>query len=273
MLTNLLKEDYLKWRGILFIQFLSGLLDGHPEIRKFTEFCLVNVLLQRHPGIFFNHFVESIFQLNRIAHGGFNKVSIEDSTGQFSLSGVDNRTARMRLYTFMLAQLSPVQKFQVSCKLSVEILGAVVDEKLPAEPELLLDVLKILISKEIKFIAQFHGDGDEEDQEEIGERNVAVDALKKAITQGMRQNTVENVIPIVIALKHLFEKQRSPLLRYVMLYLKDLLKDFKNEIGEILAADRELAAELEFDMKKFDANVSQEEQNIMRVSSISILVG
>jgi len=41
---------------------------------------------------------------------------------------------------------------------------------------------------------------------------------------------IENIIPIVIAAKHLFEKERSPLLKDLLLYLKELMQDYRNEI-------------------------------------------
>lgn len=57
------------------------------------------------------------------------------------------------------------------------------------------------------------------------------------------------IVPILIELKHLLEKHRSPLLKYLMLYLKELLKDFKTELQDIVVGDKQLAKELEYPFK------------------------
>ena len=41
---------------------------------------------------------------------------------------------------------------------------------------------------------------------------------------------MENIIPIVVSAKHLFERERSPLLRDLLLYIKELMQDYRNEI-------------------------------------------
>ena len=65
----------------------------------------------------------------------------------------------------------------------------------------------------------------------------------------VKKNVIENIIPIVIALKHKLEKLRSPLLDDLMTYLREVMKDYKNEVKEILAADKQLATEIQFDLK------------------------
>ncbi len=42
--------------------------------------------------------------------------------------------------------------------------------------------------------------------------------------QLVKRNVMENVVPIVIAAKHLFEKERDPLLKDLLLYLKELMQ-------------------------------------------------
>jgi condensin-2 complex subunit D3 len=38
----------------------------------------------------------------------------------------------------------------------------------------------------------------------------------------------------------------------LMLFLRELMKDYKDEIQEILAEDRQLMAEIDFDIKRFE---------------------
>ena len=45
----------------------------------------------------------------------------------------------------------------------------------------------------------------------------------------MKKNIVENIMPIIIALKHNFEKYHSPLQRPLLMYLREILRDYKDE--------------------------------------------
>ena len=45
-----------------------------------------------------------------------------------------------------------------------------------------------------------------------------------------------------------------------MNYLRELMKDYKNEVKEILAADKTLATEIQFDLRKWE----EEEQKRMQ---------
>ena len=40
-LTNLIKEQFIRWEGQIMYRFVSTILDDDPEIRKYAEFCLV----------------------------------------------------------------------------------------------------------------------------------------------------------------------------------------------------------------------------------------
>ena len=61
---------------------------------------------------------------------------------------------------------------------------------------------------------------------------------------------------------------KSPLIDDLMSYLREIMKDYKNEVKEILSADKQLASEIQFDLKKWEeeqaeqmaANRRQEEE-------------
>lgn len=55
------------------------------------------------------------------------------------------------------------------------------------------------------------------------------------------------------ALKHVLEQAHSPLLGALMASLAHVLKDYRPEIEDILASNRQLAAELEFDLRQQEA--------------------
>ena len=42
--------------------------------------------------------------------------------------------------------------------------------------------------------------------------------------QIVKKNVIENLVPIVIAAKHMFEQQHSPLLKDMLKYLKELMQ-------------------------------------------------
>ena len=68
----------------------------------------------------------------------------------------------------------------------------------------------------------------------------------------VKTNVIENIVPIVIALKRKLEEMKSPLIDDLMSYLREIMKDYKSEVKEILSADKQLAAEIQFDLKKWE---------------------
>ena len=43
-------------------------------------------------------------------------------------------------------------------------------------------------------------------------------------TQIVKRNVIENIVPIIISCKHYLEQARSPLLRDLLAYLKELMQ-------------------------------------------------
>lgn len=86
-----------------------------------------------------------------------------------------------------------------------------------------------------------------------GATSAAALALKgRIITQVAKKNLIQVAIPIFIELKRLLESRNSPLTGCLMDCLRSLLKDYKNEIDEILVADKQLQKELLYDMNKYE---------------------
>ena len=87
--------------------------------------------------------------------------------------------------------------------------------------------------------------------------------------QVVKKNVIENIIPIVIALKHKLEEMKSGLLDDLMAYLREVMKDYKNEVKEILAADKQLATEIQYDLKKWEEEQAEirRQQEEERVSA------
>ncbi|CAL1547494.1 unnamed protein product [Lymnaea stagnalis] len=269
ILTRLLQEEYIKWKGVLFFRYITTLLDETPEIKDLAEFCLEHLLLKKHPTMFFHPFIECIFHFNNYqTHPVYNKFTQSEKEKQkFTLAGTNNDSRRRQLYMFMLEHMSDEQKFKVAAKTNKEILSAVVDKIIPLDEngsQLLRDALAILSSKEIK-LSTMRGRGAEDTDEITDVVQLVTDTAKKAlISHVIKRNVIENIVPAVISLKHILEKNRSPLLRDLMGYLQELMKDYKTEIKEVLSADKQLAEEIEFDLRNF---VSRETESEARGTS------
>ncbi|KAI8728591.1 condensin-2 complex subunit D3, partial [Biomphalaria glabrata] len=208
ILTRLLQEEYVKWKGVLFFYYITTLIDENQEIKDLAAFCLEHLLLQKHPNMFFHPFIECIFHFNSYHnHPVYNKFKqTEGEKKKFSLAGASNFKKRMQLYTFMLEHMTDEQRFKITAKTNKE--ATVVDKVIPLDAEgsqILIDALAILSSREIK-LSTLRGKGSEETPDETTidlAKVVTATAKKVLITQVVRRNVIENIVPVVITLKHM----------------------------------------------------------------------
>ncbi|XP_075822590.1 condensin-2 complex subunit D3 isoform X1 [Microtus pennsylvanicus] len=266
LLTNLLQEEYVKWKGCLFFRFVSTLVDPQPDIASLGEFCLAHLLLKRNPTMFFQHFIECIFHFNSYEkHGQYNKFSqSERGKRLFLLKGKTNKEKRMRIYKFLLEHFTDEQRFNVTSKICLNILACFTDGILPLDmeaSELLSDTFDILSSKEIKLLAmRAQACKDLLEEDDMALANVVMqEAQMKIISQVQKRNFIENIIPIITSLKTVLEKNKIPALRELMNYLREVMQDYRDEIKDFFAVDKQLAAELEYDMKKYSEQLAQEQ--------------
>ncbi|EKX51720.1 hypothetical protein GUITHDRAFT_102325 [Guillardia theta CCMP2712] len=265
LITTLLCTDYVKWKGALFFRYILALVDENEVIRDQARKQLFNVLLPKSGHqICSAHLVESLFVLNDFtSHESFNrfKASPEERT-RFSLPGKgDNQRRRREIYTLMLAHCSDEQKFQITAKLCEEVLGAVADGTmgLHAAEDVLGDALYLLSSKEIKLSAlQKTKAGDEEREEEVAQA-AATAARNKLLSQVVKKNVMQNVVPTLAGLKVVLEEQHSSLLGDLMRCFSSLLREFRSEIDDILASNRQLASELLYDLRLEETRPRAEE--------------
>ncbi|XP_077644123.1 condensin-2 complex subunit D3 [Lonchura striata] len=269
LLTNLLQEEFVKWKDCLFFRFVSVLVDPNPDIARFAEFCLVHLLLKKNPVMFSQHFIECIFHFNSYEkHQKYNRFPQSLRSKQlFSLKGKDNKEKRMRIYTFLLDHFSDEQRFSITTKISHNILACFVDEVLPLDlegSELLSDTFAVLSCKEIK-LSSMRSKPEEDiqaDEDEMAMANAVMQvAQKKLISQVQKKNFIENIIPIITSLKSLMEQKRIPALKDLMNYLREMMQDYRTEIKEFFAVDKQLAAELEYDMKKYEEQLAREKES------------
>eukprot|EP01135_Chromosphaera_perkinsii_P002539 Nk52_evm55s224 gene=Nk52_evmTU55s224 len=256
LLTRLLQEDYVKWKGSLFFHFVSVLVDDSKETRSYAEYCLFELLLNRFPHVISNNFIETIFYLNNFTKNcPFNKALLSENIKlRYSICGQGSaRNKRLYIYKEMLKRMDDEMKFMLNAKLCQEVLGFVVDGNMKLDNEamsVLSDTLAILCSPDIKLSSLKSKDDEADDMDS---KSAAMTKAKtKLISQIVKKNTIENIMPITIALKHKFEKERSPLLGSLMQYILTIMTDYKSEVSDILVADKQLAREIEFDMRKFE---------------------
>jgi len=128
------------------------------------------------------------------------------------------------------------------------VVDGCIDIKDPHGALVLADSLHILSSNEIKLSAQ---KPKEKDDEETLDEALA-NAKSKVLSKISKKNNIENMIPVIIELKHYLEDHRSPLLKNLMAFLCSLVKDFRVEMEDLMSGDKQLANEIEFDIRQFE---------------------
>ncbi|KAI1230786.1 hypothetical protein IHE44_0008667 [Lamprotornis superbus] len=253
-------EEYVKWKGCLFFRFVSVLVDPDPDIARFAEYCVVHVLLKRNPAMFSQHFIECIFYFNSYEkHHTYNRFPQSLRAKQlFSLKGKDNKEKRMRIYTFLLDHFTNQQRFNITTRISHNILACFVDEILPLDlegSELLSDAFAVLSCKEIK-LSGMRSKPEDDIQPDENEMS-----MKNLISQVQKKYFIEHIIPIITSLKSMMEQKRLPALKDLMNCLREMMQDYRNEIKDVFAADKQLAAELEYDMRKYEEQLAREKES------------
>jgi len=185
------------------------------------------------------------------SHQVYNRFQqTEQERASFSLTGMEDAAKkRMSIYKVFLNNLKDIEKFELQRKLVSEILGAAADNVLPLDKAkwVVEDALHVLTSDEINC-GNILKNGDDEDVEET-ERLVSA-ATDRMISKLHKKYVVESFVPTIIEFKHLLANHHSPLLRTLMDYLKQVMWQYKNEIGDILEYDQLLAKEIQYDFRQ-----------------------
>uniref|UniRef100_A0A8C8LZN0 Condensin complex subunit 1 C-terminal domain-containing protein n=1 Tax=Oncorhynchus tshawytscha TaxID=74940 RepID=A0A8C8LZN0_ONCTS len=257
MLTNLLQEEFVKWKGSLFFRFIAVLVDSDPTIASLCEYCLVHLLLKKNPVMFSQHFIECIFHFNSYEkHKTYNKFpQAASEKAKFSLKGAQNKERRFTIYRFLLVHFTDAQRFNITIKIT-----CFVDGELPLDGDgavVLAETFGILSLKEIKLSALSGavgagGDEPQEDEQMAMAKAVMQVAQKKVVSQVQKKVFIESMIPIIINLKSMLEQKRSPVLKDLMGYLQLTMQDYRSEVKEFFAADEQLAVEMEYNLKMYE---------------------
>uniref|UniRef100_A0AAQ5ZBT3 Condensin complex subunit 1 C-terminal domain-containing protein n=1 Tax=Amphiprion ocellaris TaxID=80972 RepID=A0AAQ5ZBT3_AMPOC len=270
MLTNLLQEEFVKWKGSLFFHFMVALVDPDPAIASLCEYCLLHLLLKKTPEMFSQHFIECVFHFNSYnKHNSYNKFpQTEREKVQFSLKGAQHREKRFRIYHFLLEHFTDAQRFNIANKINQTILACFADEELPLDAdgaEILSETFSILSLKEMNVQAILTPAGEEPEEENMATMTKAVlqAAQKKVVSQVQKKAFIDNTVPLIISLKNLLEEKRSPVLRDLMAYLQVRpvkMQDYRNEVKEFFSGDEQLAAEVEFALRTSEREREMQKQ-------------
>lgn len=295
LFSQLILQDYIKWRESLLRFFIRAVVDKDDELANLARHVLCGPLRQKSPHLFSNKFIEMIFVFNNY-QGRVNFTLDRDGVDEISLPGNARFPQRFQLYRFLLQNMSDEQKLQISMKLCNEVLEEVTDGKLPlcknpsqitdnGTEAVLKDTFAILCSSDIKLSSSKDGDDDVDGEEGVdasadssgaannnsGSVATQLAAAKgKLLSKMSKKNFLENVVPVLIGLKHKLESKRSPLMRYLQHYFHELFKLYRQEVKDILSADPQMAMEVEYDMRQFELHhkkqLEQQQQQLHRAS-------
>eukprot|EP00798_Chlamydomonas_sp_ICE-L_P019509 gene19509-26180_t len=270
--------------------------DPHELVRALAGYLLGDALATKAPLLAYNHFVEAVFALNDCQAGVYAGRMADSSHSLGTEAGGGSMARRDTIYHTLLRRMSPEHKFSSQAKLVAEVLGGVADGGLPLEEcsEVLGDALRLLGSKEIKVSASRLAAADKDemssamgasqataecmaqvsasrlaaaDEDEMSSAMGASQATAEGVARArgklvsamMKKHLVESVVPLLIELKHMLQEKRHPLLSQLMACMAGLLKDYKNEVEDILVADKHLAKEILFDMRLAEQAAKQPE--------------
>uniref|UniRef100_A0A0N5AXU4 Cnd1 domain-containing protein n=1 Tax=Syphacia muris TaxID=451379 RepID=A0A0N5AXU4_9BILA len=273
LLTNLIKEAYIRWEGQIMYRFVSTLLDSVEEIRSYAEMCLVDVLLVQFPSMISNHFIECLFYFNSVAHRSWTTKDGEEADisqlTKSALRGSKNKDKRMKLYKFMVKTFDDEAKLEIMKRISNEVFFATAEGVLNITERnvclLLEDCYDIMCLKELKLSMSLgssdDGDGDENDYP--AEVVVSIYAVfrnaevKKVFAKAFRITIIDNILPGIISLKYfLQDKMNGTLTRGVTQVLRELSRDHREQLDEFLASDERLKAEIEYDLRKLEVSIA-----------------
>ena len=253
VVSSLLAEDYIKFKGQIVYRLLFLLSDPNVKIQSFVESVFSRILFLRHSGSLKTLFAETVCALN----GYLRHPAYQGAIGNREFLLTANPSRRKEVYEFMLSNVvTAEQKFNVMMQLCHSLLAAFVDEdatngavQIPEREEgpagqVLIDTLGLICHRALKLSSSNDGsaaaDPTEEDKEAKEKKQFEAALQKKTV--------VENIVPLLIQLNSVSEQKRSPITRYVRECLKELIKDYKDEVTRIIHADTQLAQELLFDL-------------------------
>lgn len=281
LLSSLLLQDYIKWRGLLFHRFLVASVDEDDEVARLAEMVLFGPLASKQSKLFSNQMVESLFVLNRCtAHPIYQAAAAMGDGGSgisvgfdgINLTGEAGRIRRMRMYQATLSRMSDEEKIMVTARIGKDILGPSLkhgnelhvvctcaqpsEESSRADYEsafnVLSDALAILSSPWIRVGKNSsNGDDDIEDPNvSTNKAKIAQVAKGRLLSNISRKHLIDILLPVLCNLKAVLQKSCSPLLKDLMFCIVDVYQRYKTEAEECLANAPTTLQEIQYDAQQ-----------------------
>lgn len=290
LLCNLLLQDYIKWRGLLFHRFLVAAADEDEEVSNLATSFLCGPLLSKQPKLFANQFVESLFVLNcctahpiyvAAASMGDGGSGISVGFDGINLKGEVGRVRRMQMYQLMLRRMNDEEKIGVTARITTEVLGSALQsgsdlnrvctasERLaPSNQTAAYNNAANVLSDALAVLSDPHmrvgKSGQTQPEEDFEDPNMSTNSTKRVLAATgrllsiiSRKHLIEKILPILCNLKSILQKSHSSLLKNLMSFLVDVFRQYKDEVKEYLANDPTLLQEIEYDARQFQKAVKQ----------------
>lgn len=293
LLSNLIMQDYIKWRGLLFHRFLAAMADEDDRVAFAAQTTLCGQLLTKRPQLFVQNFVKSLFVLNRCTtHPIYKAASVSGDGGSgvavdfegIHLDGLIGSARRHQIYKIMLSTMSDEHKVSVTAQLAKEVLGNALEtgndlhrvcnfsnpEGLDIENHptfsrafnVLRDALTILRSK-LARVSRRREDGHNNESQQS-----KVNAIKGELLSNInRTQLVEIIIPILVNLKGTLQKHRSPLLKDLMGYLLVVYESYPDKVRDFLSSEPQILLEIEHDARESRRSKQTQRASLQQIST------
>jgi hypothetical protein len=299
LLTQLLLQDYLKWRGMLLFRFLATILDSDEAMASLARYVLKHTLQSKYSGFIVQNFTESMIVFNNCTdHLTYQTMAALGSDGGIvvSMDGIDlhgsrGEGKRMRIYEFMLEDATEEEKIQITSNIAQDIFtyaldfpikrskGAKVAETTSPLEHALMDAFQVLQSPLLRIgksktasgvgsSEMTEGEVDAEELLEGGGVESSTDQLKssfqraksKVLKKLSLQHLIDHMLPLISSLKHLLEAIQSPAQKALMEYLVFIMRNNKLEAAQALNSDPTLKEEIEYDIKVYEKEKQRDGQ-------------
>lgn len=272
-IASLLAEEFIKFKGATMFRLVYGLSDPCADVRYFVESVFSRILMPRNPNVFANNFLDCICAMNNFS----GLPSFQGALGNEDFSLLDYPERRTMVYRFMLGKLPTEQRFIVSAGIVQDILAAFTEGEYPLPiPEtskeplaaILTDSLALLCCSELKVCFR-HSKQVDEVEEQLEE-----EIKQKAVLSVLKQNVTDNIVPVLLALRTKLQNGNSPFLRDVTVCIREILRDFKDNIAEVVQ-DVQLVQEIRFDMGQLEdgAAVGKQQRQALALIPLSMREG
>lgn len=290
--SNLLLQDYIKWKGLLFNRFVTAAVANDPIVANLAKSLLCGPLLAKQPNLFSNNFIDILFTLNGCKYiaqtmHGTNEGILNNAT----VFKMNNLNERFKIYNLLLEHMTDEEKVGITARLAKDVLksateykgylsqaasthGGVQDENnrhLHGAYRLLSDCFSILTNPRLLIGKSKQTDLSEESDVNVTMASFGPNASQLSCVKGRllskisRKHMIEIVLPILCNLKVILEKSRSPLLKNLMEYMVCIFRQFKHEVNEVLSSDTTLLQEIQYDCRQFEKNQHLENSSELEV--------